>query len=302
MKAIVLTEYGDADRLQLRDVPDPKPGPDQIAVRVAAASINPIDWKLRSGAFRNTMPLELPAILGRDVAGTVVARGSGAPPFDVGARVLGLAWRAYAEIVVAGPDAWAEVPAGMNLVDAAALPLAVLTGAQLVEEAVNVREGEALLVTGATGSVGRAAVFAARGRGARVYAGVRARHKSEAARLDVQGVVAIDDEVEIASLPPVDAIADTVGGETTRRLLDRVKSGGRIGSVVGPPPGSEGRQLVIRPIFTHPDPRRLGALARAVAEGKLVIPIARKFPLREAAAAQTFAATGADGKVVLTVD
>lgn len=302
MKAIVLTEYGDVDRLQLREIPEPKPGPNEIGVRVTAASINPIDWKLRSGANRSRMPLELPAILGRDVAGTVIARGPGAPPFAVGARVLGLVQKGYAEVVVAGTDAWAEVPPGLDLVQAAALPLAALTGAQLVEEAVNISEGETLLVTGATGSVGRAAVFAARARGARVYAGVRGRRKSEAAKLDVQGVVAIDDATEIAALAPVDAIADTVGGEATRPLLDRIKPGGRIGSVVGPPPGAEGRNLIVRPMLAHPDAPRLAALARAAAEGKLVIPIARRFPLREAPQAQKFAETGADGKVVLIVD
>src|SRR4051812_24125825 len=159
MKAIVLPTYGEADRLELRDLPEPQPGANQLAVRVAGASINPIDWKLRSGHYQKFMPLELPAVLGRDVAGTVLSVGSGVTGFTVGARVLGLVWRGYAEIVVAPIDAWAPVPANLDLTDAAALPLVVLTGAQLAEEAIDARAGEVVLVTGATGGVGRATVF-----------------------------------------------------------------------------------------------------------------------------------------------
>src|SRR3954447_22070555 len=118
MKAVVLAVYGDVDKLILRDVPDPKPGPSEVKVKVAGASINPVDWKLRSGALQKYMPLELPAVLGRDVAGTVVAVGPGVTAFAVGARVLGLVMRGYAEIVVAAVDAWAPVPANLDLTDA----------------------------------------------------------------------------------------------------------------------------------------------------------------------------------------
>ena len=301
MKAIVLPAYGDADRLELREMPEPKPGPDEVAVRVTAASINPIDWKLRTGAMQKFMPLELPAVLGRDVAGTVAALGPGVTAFTVGARVLGLVKQGYAEIVVAPIEAWAPVPAKLVLIDAAALPLAVLTGAQLAEEAVDARPGEVLLVTGATGSVGRATVFAAKGRGARVYAGVRGVHRAEAARLGADGVVALDDPADVDRLPPLDAIADIVGGDAVKPVLGKVKPGGRIGSVVGEPPGAKERGLSVRPMLTHPDPKRLAELAQAVADGKLVIPVARRFPLGEVRQAHKLAEKGAGGKVLLTL-
>src|SRR5690348_277233 len=144
MKAIVLPRFGDAQQLELRDVPDPQPGPGEVAVRVAAGSINPVDWKLRSGALQKFMPLELPAVLGRDAAGTVVAVGPGVTGFKPGDRVLGLVKQGYAEIVAAPADAWAPVPPNLDLTEAGALPLVVLTGAQLVEEAVGARAGEVL--------------------------------------------------------------------------------------------------------------------------------------------------------------
>ncbi len=299
MKAVVLTAYGDVDKLVSRDVPSPEVGTNEIKVRMVGASINPIDWKLRSGALKTMMPLELPAILGRDASGEVVAVGSGVAMFKVGARVMGLVRGGYAELVVASTDAWADVPAKMDLLDAAALPLVLLTGAQLVEEAVKPRANDVLLVTGALGSVGRVAVFVAKSRGAKVWAGVRGKQKADAATLGADGVVALDDDDDIARLPQLDSIADTVGGDTIKKLLVKVRHGGTIGSIVGEPDGARERGIVVRAILTHPSAKRLAELAGAVAEGKLAVPIAKTFPLDEAGAAQTFAQHGAHGKVIL---
>ena len=299
MKAIVLTAYGDVDKLELRDVPDPIPGTNQIAVRMAGASINPIDWKLRSGAVVNRFPLTLPAVLGRDASGTVAAVGPGVTAFKVGERVLGLVNGAYAELVVAATEAWAMLPAELDAVDAGALPLALLTGAQLVEDAVPSRHGEVLLVTGALGSVGRVAVFVAKSRGATVLAGVRSTQRAAAAELGADDVVALDDEAELAGLSALDAIADTVGGQTIARLLGNLKPGGVIGSIVGEPAGAKERGFVVRAMLTRPDSKRLAELAQSVADKKLVIPIAKKLPLSEAGQAHVLAQQGAGGKVVL---
>ena len=300
MKAVVLPSYGEAERLEVREIAEPTPGPNEIKVRVAAAGINPVDCKLRSGAFKAHMPLDLPAILGRDVAGEVVAVGPRVTNFKVGARVLGYVKNGYADYVVAPVGAWAEVPAKLDLVDAAALPLVLLTGAQLVEEAADVQERDSVLVTGATGSVGRVAVFAAKARGAKVYAGVRAEHEVEAAKLGVHGVVALDDDREIDTLPMLDALADTVGGETAQKLLRKLKPGARIGSTVGEPTGAKDRGFVVHAFASRPDAARLAELTAAVASGELVIPIARRFPFDEAAQAQRLAEQGGVGKVLLT--
>ncbi len=300
MRAIVLPEYGPPSALQLRTIADPKPGAREILVRMAGASLNPVDWKQRSGALRQYMPLDLPAVLGRDASGTVAAVGAGVTEFTVGDRVLGrVHGGGYAELVVAPVDAWAIVPAKLDLADAGALPLVVLTGAQLAEGAVDAQAGETILVTGALGGVGRTAVFTAKARGAKVYAGVRGSQKAEAAKLDADGVVAIDDEGEIAKLPLLDGIADTVGGETIQRLLAKLKPGGKLGSVLGEPAGAKEKGFVVKAFMTHADPKRLGELARAVADGKLVIPIAKRFPLAEAAAAHALAEKHVEGKVLL---
>jgi NADPH:quinone reductase-like Zn-dependent oxidoreductase len=213
--------------------------------------------------------------------------------------VLGRVNGGYAELVVAPEDAWAQVPAKMDLADAGALPLILLTGAQLVEETTNVRKGDLVLVTGALGSVGRTAVFAAKARGAKVYAGVRAKQLAEAAKLGADAVVAIDDGDAVDMLPQLDAIADTVGGDVIQKLLHKVKPGGTVGGVVGEAPGAKERGLVTHGMMTHSDPKRLDELVRDVADGKLVIPIAKRFPLSQAGEAQRVAQAGAGGKVIL---
>jgi NADPH:quinone reductase-like Zn-dependent oxidoreductase len=301
MKAAVLVGFGGVDQLELREVPEPKTGPGQVKVRVVATSINPIDWKLREGMKRPGLPLELPAILGRDASGTVLEVGAGVTRFRPGARVAGLVMGAYGEIVVAKDEAWAEVPEGLNLEDAAALPLVTLTGSQLVEESLAPRPSEIILVTGALGSVGRTAVFAAKRRGVRVWAGVRQSQKDAAAVLGVDGVVALDDEVDCRRLPTLDGIADTVGASITEKLLERVRKGGAVASVASDPKGAHERGIEVRHHSAHPDPARLAALVRAVAEGSLVIPIAKRFSLAQIREAQQYAEQGVGGKVVVRV-
>jgi len=301
MQAIVLSDYGDPNRLELRDRPEPEPGAGQIKVRVASASLNPVDWKLRSGALRKAMPLELPAILGRDAAGEVVRVGAGVTEFKEGDQVLGLVNGGYAQFVVAGTEAWAKVPEGLTTRDAGALPLALLTGDQLAEATLGPSAGAGLtvLVTGALGAVGRVAVWGIRQRGARVFAGVRSKQLDEAKELDVDGVVALDDDAAIAELPPLDCVADTVGGETISKLLPKIKANGTIGSVLGEPQGAKERGLMVSAFMARPDSARLSLLAAAVASGSLKIPISKRFPLAEAPAAHALAEHGGMGKILL---
>ncbi|HKO52906.1 MAG TPA: NADP-dependent oxidoreductase [Polyangiaceae bacterium] len=301
MQAIVLAEYGEPDRLELRERPEPEPGAGQIKVRVASAGLNPVDWKLRSGALQSTMPLELPAILGRDAAGEVVRVGTGVTAFKEGDHVLGLVMGAYAQFVVAAADVWTKIPEGMTTKDAGALPLALLTGEQLAEATLGPSAGAGLtvLVTGALGAVGRVAVWGIRQRGARVIAGVRSSQVDEAKSLNVDDVVALDDQAALAQLPALDCVADTVGGETIVELLPKIKSNGTIGSVLGEPKGAKERGLMVSAFMAHADSPHLARLAAAVAAGSLKLPIAKRFPLAEAPAAHALAERGGIGKILL---
>jgi NADPH:quinone reductase-like Zn-dependent oxidoreductase len=301
MRAAVLTRYGDVDALEIRDIPEPRVGPGKLKVRIAASSLNAIDWKLRSGALRSWMPLELPAILGFDAAGEVVELGPGVSGFRVGDRVLGQIRHGQAECALATPEQIAKVPQRLSLVEAASIPVVALTGIQLLEEALAPAPGDVVLVTGALGGVGRYAVRAARKRKVRVIAGVRKRQIDEAASLGAERVVALDDPDAVAGLPELRGIADTLGGNTVVPLLAKLAPGGKLGSVVGEPPGAKERGIDVRAIQTHPDPDRLAQLAEELASGEVVVPVAGRFPLDQVREAFRAAERGAGGKVLLTV-
>ena len=301
MKAIVLNEYGDSSHLKLAEIPEPKPGTGEIKVKVAAAGLNPIDWKLRSGDYKAFMPIQFPFVPGVDVSGQVVELGPGVTQFKVDDRVLGFVKRGYAEFVTAPAEAWAPVPKGMSLEDAVVIPLAALTGAQLVEEAANVQREQTVLVTGAVGAVGRAAVYAAKARGARVIVGVRQQQRAEAETLGASTVVALDVDAELANLSMLDAVADTVGGSTLAKVLGKVRNGGVVASTVGPPPGDKERGVIGKSMQTHVDSKRLASLSEALSAGKFRLPIAKRLPLAEAASAQRLAEAGGISKVLLKV-
>ena len=299
MKAVRLHAYGDIDQLRYEEVPIPEPGPDEVLVKVAAASVNPVDWKIRSGAAKDRMPVQFPAILGRDVAGTVEKAGTNVRNPQPGQRVMGLVHNGYAEYLTARAADLTVIPDGVDVEQAAALPLVVTTGAQLVQR-IQPRRGDLLLVTGAVGSVGRSAVYMAKHLGARVLAGVKTAQKETANSLGVDQVVGIDDENEIDELPQLDAIADTVDHDVIGKLIPKLKAGGVLGSVLGKPKGAEGKDIRVEAFMATPDASLLRQMADAVRDGALAIPIAKRMPLSEAGEAQKLAEQGSvNGKILL---
>jgi NADPH:quinone reductase-like Zn-dependent oxidoreductase len=301
MKAVVVHQYGGPEVLKFEEYPDPVAGPGEVLVRVAAASVNPIDYKRRAGLTKDFYPLQFPGLIGVDMSGTVLKIGPGAEGFSVGDRVFAMADNTYAELCVVKVAILATVPKGLDLIEAAALPLVTTTGNQL-SSATGVKAGQTLLVAGAAGSVGRSAVFTAKQFGAIVIAGVLKRQMEEAKGVGADQVVATDDDTAIANLPPLDAVADTVGGRTAEKLIAKVKPGAVFASVLGPPQNAAAYPSVkVVPVFSQFDRRTLQFMAEAVRDGKLVIPISRKLPLREAAEAQAAAEKGGVGKVLLVV-
>ncbi|MGD0442987.1 MAG: NADP-dependent oxidoreductase [Edaphobacter sp.] len=300
MRAVVLHEYGGPEKLVYEEVADPVAGEGQVLVRVAASSVNPIDFKMRSGSAKDRFPLELPAILGRDIAGIVRAVGDRVNGFKPGDKVMALGWKAYAELAVVDAKDVALVPEGLDLVKAAALPLVTMTGEQLVTRGTKIQAGQTVLVSGAVGSVGRSAVRTAKKAGARVIAGVRRSQMKEAASLGADQVLAMDDSAAMDKLGFIDAVANTVAGETAEMLLGKVKQGGVFASVVGPPGNAKMHPTVkIEAIMSKPDAGTLRTMAEDVAAGRLEIPIDRMVPLAEAGKAQAAAEKGVNGKILL---
>lgn len=301
MKAIVVHQYGDPEVLQYEDYPDPVAGRGEVLVRVAAASVNPIDYKRRAGLTKDFYPLTFPGLIGVDMAGIVVNVGPGVEAFEPGDRVFSVADNTYAELCVVKADALADIPEGLDLIQAAALPLVTVTGNQLAS-ATEIKPGQAVLVAGAQGGVGRSAVFTAKQRGATVIAGVLKRQLPEAKDIGADRAIATDDAAEIDGLPPLDAVADTVGRKTAEDLIAKVKPGGVYASVVEPPQNAANFPAVkLVHVFSHFDRRTLQFMAEAVRDGKLVIPIGQKFPLSQAAQAHAVAEKGSAGKILLVV-
>jgi len=302
MKAVVLHEYGGPDKLKFEDdVPDPLIGGNTVLIAAAAASVNPIDWKLRSGSAQQRFPLSFPAILGRDVSGVVRQVGAYVKHFKPGDRVLALTNKTYAELVAVDDSDVTHLPDGMDLVDAAAIPLISLTGDQLARIATNVQKGQVVLITGALGGVGRAAVHSAKKIGAEVIAGVRAKELEAARSLGVSDVLAIDDDQAIANFPLVDAIADTVGGDTAAKLIARVKPGCSFGYAAMLPESAAAKNPTVKitRVSAKPDPSKVREFADDLRDGKFVLPIGARMPLKDAAEAHVLGERGGIGKIIL---
>ena len=304
MKAVRIYEYGGPETLKYElDVPEPTLGPDLVLIESAATSVNPIDWKIRSGARQKDFPLKLPAILGKDVSGVVRAVGSSIVHFKVGDRVLGMADATYAQYVLVPGSQLTHLPDGLDLIDAAAIPLVTLTGDQLVRLATRAVSGQTILVSGALGSVGRAAVYTAKKLGANVIAAVRGKQLAEAEKLGASRVVAIDDDAAIAGLDTLDGVADTIGGETAAKLFRKIRHGGRFGyaSVFPADAAASNPSVEVTRVFARPDASKVREFADAIRDGTFILPVGQRLPLSAAATAHELMEKGGAGKIVLLI-
>jgi NADPH:quinone reductase-like Zn-dependent oxidoreductase len=300
MKAIVIHGYGGPEVMKYEDYPDPVPGAGEVLVRVSASSVNPFDFKVRSGVFKEFIPLTFPAILGIDVAGTVASVAPGVTGFTAGDKVFALASQAYAELCVVKATELAKIPAGTDLVNMAALPTVTTTGAQLASLALGGKSGPAVLITGALGNVGRSAVYTVKSRGATVIAGVLKRQVSNAYSVGADSIVALDDAAAVKALEPIDAVADTVGGQVADELIKKIKPGGIFASVLGPPSTAAQYPMVdVKAMQVSSDPALLLTMAEAVQKGAFSIPLGQKFPLPDAGKAHAAAEKSGAGKILL---
>jgi len=300
MKAIVMNEYGGPEVLKYADFPDPAPGPGEVLIRVAAASINPVDLMQRSGGTKAYFPIEFPGVIGWDLSGAILKVGPGVKDFSVGDKVFAWAFHTYAELCVVKTEILAKVPDGLDMVESAALPLVTMTGSELISVASGVKAGQTILISGAVGSVARAAVCTAKDKGAVVIAGVRKDQLDEAKSLGVDQTVALDDEAAFKVLPPVDVVANTVRGKTAERLLGKVKENGTFASVTGVPDNAKDFPSVRCVAFVSKQhPNTLLYMANAVKEGRLKIPISKKLPLKDARQGHTMVEKGTTGKILL---
>lgn len=301
MRAVIVDEYGPPEVLHVAEAAEPSPGPGEIKIEVAAAAINPADYKWRSGMLRQFAELEFPHVLGYDVAGVVCETGQGVTGFAPGDRVVGMLDHrlkgGYAEFAVVAPAACVELPGDFDFALAAAIPTPGLTGVQLVERHVAPGPGQRLLVTGACGSVGRFAVYAALRLGVTVVAAVRAGQRQLAGELGAGEVIVIGEEYTGA---PFDHVADTVGGPGVAALCRHLAPGGRIRTVATTPIEPTGLSTAPEFVALEADARQLAQLVAAVANGEVRYEVALRLPPSRAAEAhRRMEEGGLPGKIVL---
>lgn len=279
----------------------PEPGEGEVRVKVAAAAVNPADYKWRGGMFRDFVPVPLPHTLGYDIAGTIDAIGAGVQGFKIGDRVFAMldpfSKGGYAEYAIAHLEWLAQVPADLDLDTAASLPTAALTGLQMIEEHVRPEPGQTVLITGAVGAVGRFAVYAANQLGARVVAAVRASQRDLALSLGVAEAIVLGEAAPEGAR--FDHVADTVGGDDVAALCSLLNPGGRILTAATTPINPEG--LTATPTFfaVHPDGAGLARVGDLVARGTVAVAATRGLPLSEAAQAHQLVEAGGLGEKVI---
>ncbi|MFF1479774.1 NADP-dependent oxidoreductase [Streptomyces sp. NPDC058301] len=306
MKAIALEKYGSADDLRLVDLPEPKVAPGEVLIRVKAAGVNPVDWKLAAGYLDPIMEVTFPLISGWDVSGVVEAVGLDVPEYQVGDEVFAYARKdwvqkgAYAELVAAPVRCVARKPAALSWEEAAGVPLAGLTAYQSVQRA-GVTAGETVLVHAAAGGVGAFAVQILVALGARVIGTASERNHEFLRGLGAEPVTYGDGlEERVRALAPegVDAALDFVGGGVVDLSQALLKQRERIVSIADQTAVEKGgHSLWVRPVSED-----LTELARLADAGKLKVNVERTFPLAEAADAWRLNQEGRTrGKIVLTV-
>lgn len=313
MKAIRMHRYGGPEVLRHEELPRPSPGPDEVLVRVHAAGVNPLDWKVREGWLAAHVPLHLPLVPGWDVSGTVEEVGSGVSELAPGDEVFGkpdlVRDGAYAEWLVSRSGGLARKPARLDHLHAAAVPIAGLTAWQALFEgdggaaSIGLEPGQSILVLGGAGGVGSFAIQLARWRGARVIATASPRGADHVRGLGAEVVDYTRQRVEDAARG-VDAVLDLVGGEALGRALQAVRQGGTVASTLGLPPEPELARRGLRGVQVVGQANRahLEALARLLDAGTVRVPLAEVFPLAEAARAQQRSQAGhVRGKLVLSV-
>jgi NADPH:quinone reductase-like Zn-dependent oxidoreductase len=308
MTAVRIHEYGGPEVLRLEDAPIPVPAAGEVLIRVHAAGINPVDWKIREGRLRGRVEHRLPLILGWDVAGIIEALGPGVTQFKIGDAVYARPDIArnggYAEYIALRASEVALKPKSLDFIHAAAAPLAALTAWQALFDAAKLDAGQKILIHAGAGGVGSYAVQFAHWKGARVIATASARNADLVRSLGADQVIdytqaRFEDEVQ-----DLDVVFDTVGEEVQQRSWKVLKKGGILVSILAltVPDDAATRDLRSAYVFVQPNATQLGQIAELIDGGHVKPVVETVLPLSEVRQAHILSQSHhARGKIVLRV-
>lgn len=310
MKAAQINEYGDTSVIEITaDAPKPTAGNGEVVVAVHAAAVNPFDWKVQEGMARQMMELSFPAILGGDFAGVVEAVGEGVEGFKPGDEVYGQAGPlsshgSFAEFAPVKATAIAAKPTKLDFAQAAAVPLAAVSAYQALMEHIQLQAGQTILIHGGAGGIGTFAIQLAKHIGATVITTAHGGSEDYVKSLGADQVIDYQAQDFVALVHDIDAVFDTVGGETYKRSLQVLKPGGCIVTMVGPQDEAAAQEKGVRTVAqaTQVTTERLAAVAKLCDEGALTVHVDKAFTLDQTATAQEYLHHGNhQGKVVITV-
>jgi NADPH:quinone reductase-like Zn-dependent oxidoreductase len=308
MKAVRIHTYGSPEVLKYEEAPRPKPEAGELLIRVHAAGVNPVDWKIREGYFKHRLNYSLPLILGWDLSGVVEATGPGIVRLKAGDEVYSrpdiARDGAYAEYIVVRETEVALKPKSIDHIHAAAIPLAALTAWQSLFDAAGLGAGQKVLIHAAAGGVGSFAVQLAKWKGAHVIGTASGRNQEFLRKLGADQTIDYQTTRFEDVVHDVDVVFDTIGGDTQRRSWRVLKKGGILVSIVDPPSAEEAAAHGVCQafVFVQPSATQLTELANPVDSGKLKSIVETVLPLSEARRAHELSQTGhTHGKIVLRV-
>lgn len=303
MKAARIHDYGDADQINVEDAPRPEPGEGQVLVELKATGVNPADWKMRQGLFKNYFPLQFPWIPGLDAAGVVEAVGPGVTRFKPGDEVFGFLNASYADYAVTAETELQHKPSNISFQEAASIPVGALTAWAAVEEA-GIQAGQRVLIHGGAGGVGLYAVQLAKGKGAYVIATTSGRNADFVKSLGADEVIDYTKTKFEDAVSNVDVVIDTVGGELIARSFDVIRPDGVLVTVAGMVDPELAQARNIRGSSAgRASAETLGQVADLIAANKLKTQVGAVFSLAQAREAQELSQTGhGRGRIVLTMN
>lgn len=331
MRAFVLNRYGGPEATELREVPAPNPGAQEVLVRVHAAGLNPLDFKIRNGMLKVVQRFKFPIVMGNELAGIVEAVGEGVTRFAIGDRIFARVAKdslgAFADYAAIPESIVAPLPGSLDFETAAGIPLAGLTALQALRDELNLKPGSRVFIPGGAGGVGTFAIQIAKWLGAEVTTTASPRGAALVKRVGADRVIDYTAQAFEDHVRDMDGVFDLIGGETLRKSFGVVKRGGKVVSIAGMPEPETARKdlrsgaalialfwiasfslravarkhgATYRYLFMHASGSELAELAALVEKQKLVPIIDRVFPFAEIDQAFAYLEAGhAKGKIVV---
>lgn len=315
MKAVVIDSFGGVDKLHIQEVPTPSPSDNEVLIQIQYAGVNPVDWKIREGAYKEAMPHGYPLILGWDCSGVITSVGKNVTGYKPGDEVFAyckkplIQWGTYAEYVTMDSANIAFKPKNISFAEAASVPLSSLTAWQSIFDFANLKKGQTLLVHAGAGGVGSYAIQFAKNIGVTVITTASENNHPYVKKLGAEYAIDYSKESfvsRVKEIAPngVDVVFDTVGGKTTKESVAVLKTGGVLVTIVDRNIASLKVPPTIRTglVIVHPDGKQLAVIGNLIKEGRVKPPQIKELPLKDVALAHETSQNGhIRGKIVLKI-